>query len=205
MEWRPVVGYEEIYEISEMGDVRSLDRTEIHPEKMRYGKVVRSFTRFRKGRIIRPNLTPKKNRLLVELNKNGIKRILIHRLVYESFIGALVDGLLIHHKDEDMFNNHYSNLVQLDITTHNNIHAHPAWNKGIENPRMMVENARIARESNYIVRCEETYNLQKTGLMLKQISILLNICEGQVSNRIRRFKEWKSRKTFAVESMNVYP
>jgi hypothetical protein len=41
---------------------------------------------------------------------NKAKCFLVHRLVYETFVGKVPDGLQINHKDEDKHNNRLDNL-----------------------------------------------------------------------------------------------
>lgn len=189
MEWKAVKGYEGLYEVSENGDVRSLDREEIQPEKIRNGVVIKSFKRFRKGTQLHLNWDRRKHYYLVELNKNGIRKGGVHRLVYEAFIGDLIDGYIVHHIDNNKVNNHYSNLTLLSHTEHNNIHAHPSWNKGIKNPPEMIENARRAREKSFLKRCERVYNLRNSGLTWKEISNKLCISRGAANNQFKRYKD----------------
>lgn len=58
---------------------------------------------------------------LVRANENGGgysyvvslgKRMYIHRLVYETFTGPLIEGLVVMHLDDDKSNNHVDNLHQ---------------------------------------------------------------------------------------------
>ena len=45
--WKPVVGFENIYEVSNIGNVKSVDRMVNHPsgsKSLRKGKVLKPFT-----------------------------------------------------------------------------------------------------------------------------------------------------------------
>ena len=103
--WRPVVGYEELYEVSSYGRVRSLDR---------YVRTCYEKYRLHKGKV----LIPTKNRygyLSVVLSCNGKhKTITIHRLVSLTFIPNPDDLPIINHKDEDKTNNRVENLEWCD-------------------------------------------------------------------------------------------
>ena len=94
-EWRPVVGYEGLYEVSNTGQVRSLDRF---------------YYRLHKGKV----LSPTKDRygyLTVTLNCNGkSKTIKIHRLVAQAFLPNPDNLPQVNHKDEDKTNNNVTNL-----------------------------------------------------------------------------------------------
>lgn len=77
-EWRPVVGYEGLYEVSNQGRIRSLSRT------LHCGNHVRQH----RGRIIKPNPTPPTNYLSVGLTRDK-RRITkrVHLIVLEAFVG----------------------------------------------------------------------------------------------------------------------
>lgn len=51
----------------------------------------------------------------------------IHQIVYDAWIGPLNTNLEIHHKDDNDWNNHYSNLVQLTKSEHMRIHNRNAY------------------------------------------------------------------------------
>ena len=93
--WRPIEGYEGLYEVSNLGRVRSLDRF---------------FYRLHKGKV----LSPTKDRygyLTVTLNYNGkSKTIKIHRLVAQAFLPNPDNLPQVNHKDEVKSNNCVDNL-----------------------------------------------------------------------------------------------
>lgn len=98
-EWRPVVGYEGLYEVNNLGEVRSLDRTDIRTNSIRPLK----------GKILKPIQIG--DYLTVHLSKNGIKRhCRIHCLVAKAFLPNPDNLPQVNHKDEDKTNNRASNL-----------------------------------------------------------------------------------------------
>lgn len=105
--WKPLFGFEEMYEISTFGNVRSKDN-------LRRG--IYNSVRHCKGKL----LSPCENNggyMQVNLRKNGRgKKYLIHRLVALTFIPNPMPLLYnqINHKDEDKHNNHVENLEWCD-------------------------------------------------------------------------------------------
>jgi hypothetical protein len=103
MIWKDLKGFEGIYKISENGDIKSLER-------MDYRKLKQGLTKIRlKQRILKPT-TNGRYKLIHLLDGNMYS---IHRLVYKSFIGEIKEDMVIHHIDENRYNNHYSNLLQI--------------------------------------------------------------------------------------------
>ena len=51
-------------------------------------------------------------RVELKVQKGIPKKFSIHRLVYQAFVGELIDGMVIEHLDGDKTNNHYNNLKQ---------------------------------------------------------------------------------------------
>lgn len=76
-EWRPVVGYEGLYEVSDLGRVRSLDRHII--QRSKYGTYI---NRHFKGVMLK--LIDVYGYKVVSLGKDNQKHV--HRLVAEAFI-----------------------------------------------------------------------------------------------------------------------
>lgn len=97
--WKPVKNYEGLYEVSNLGEVRSLDRTD-------------SIGRKIKGRLLKPAQC--KGYQVVGLHKKGkMKQVYIHRLVAEAFIGEPPKGYEVNHIDENKANNCVDNLEYL--------------------------------------------------------------------------------------------
>ena len=101
-EWRSVVGYEGIAEVSNLGRVRSCQREVLHPNL---------GTQLVRGRIMRPAKFST-GYLYASLNRDGhTERVGVHRLVLEAFVGhAPFDGAHACHYDGDPTNNALSNL-----------------------------------------------------------------------------------------------
>lgn len=90
--WKDINNYEELYQISNYGRVKSKYR------KGTYGKTVKQWE-------------DKHGYLIVYLSKNGIrKRFKVHRLVAQAFIENPNDYPIINHKDENKQNNKVDNL-----------------------------------------------------------------------------------------------
>jgi hypothetical protein len=105
--WRPVVGFEELYEVSDHGNVRSVDRwVASAPTVRRPVPRIRHFP----GRALKPHRNSK-GYLLVPLSRNGVsKSFRIHRLVLIAFVGDCPEGQEGCHLDGNPANNHLSNL-----------------------------------------------------------------------------------------------
>ena len=106
-EWRSVVGYEGLYEVSSLGRVRSLPR---EVPAVSHGKPI---TRVSPGKMLVPKCGGRKdsNYKIVGLTRHGVtKQFLVHRLVGEAFIPNPSNLPCINHKDEDASNNDVHNL-----------------------------------------------------------------------------------------------
>lgn len=104
--WRPVGGFEGLYEISSLGRVRSLARY-VRGQKRRYAR----------ERLLAGNLMtsgyPK-----VDLAKGArVRTLSIHRLVATAFIPNPLGLPVVHHRDEDRMNNRAENLEWVSMAS----------------------------------------------------------------------------------------
>lgn len=98
--WKPIVGYETTHMVSNLGRIRSLDRT----------VKCRDCYRTARGRILSVKTTPE-GYWQVTLSNGGIdKTHYVHRLVAKAFIPNPNDLPEVNHKDEDKSNNCVDNL-----------------------------------------------------------------------------------------------
>lgn len=108
-EWRDVKGYEGIYQVSNFGSVKSLDRVIIQ-RKSKNGTQKRRI----KGKILTPTDNGNGYKLVGlrrECNGRYVKNNhYVHRIVAESFIGHIPSGMVINHIDYNRSNNRVSNL-----------------------------------------------------------------------------------------------
>ena len=103
--WEHIKGYEGLYEVSNMGRVRALDKISKHDYK--YSKNVDVPV---DRRLLQPNFL-KRGYALVTLCKDGVrKQITLHRLVALHFCEGYAEGLVVNHKDENPRNCQASNL-----------------------------------------------------------------------------------------------
>ena len=121
-----MTGFEGLYEVSNLGNVRSLDRT----VPSRFGSMQR-----KRGRPMRP-YTTRHGYPAVNLKDRGRARnVCVHRLVAESFIGPCPDGYEVAHNDGTRTNPRADNLR---YDTRKGNHAdkltHGTWQGGENNP-----------------------------------------------------------------------
>ena len=106
--WKAIAGYEGLYEVSDLGRVKSL----------KYGK----------ENILKPGKDTG-SYLKVSLCKDGhVKTARIHRLVADAFIPNPNNLETVNHKDEDKTNNAACNLEWMSLTD-NVAYSQPQWAK----------------------------------------------------------------------------
>ena len=95
MDWRPVVGSEQFYEVSEAGDIRR----------------IKSAQSTHSGRRLTP-FHDRRGYVIYNLNSGGVRRrVKAHRVVLEAFVGPPPEGQTFAlHWDDNPRNNHISNL-----------------------------------------------------------------------------------------------
>ena len=104
-EWRPIEGYEGLYEVSNTGRVRSVDRYVVDSLGHR---------KFYKGKVLIP-VKSNLGYLLVSLCCNGKhKMFLVHRLTAQAFLPNPDNLPEVNHLDEDKTNNRVDNLEFCD-------------------------------------------------------------------------------------------
>lgn len=96
-QWRNIIGYEYKYQISDYGNVRSLNRMSFDNRQL-------------KGKQMKLNKS-KSGYLIIELsNENVRKTFNVHRLVAIHFLENPNNYPQVNHKDGDKSNNNYHNL-----------------------------------------------------------------------------------------------
>lgn len=112
--WKSIPGYEGIYEISDLGNIRSIKlyRTD------KNGKTYRL-----PAKILKP-LLGTDNYHFVCLYKGGeAKQLRVHRLVLTAFVGSPPEGYYANHLDGNRINNKLCNLKWAS-PAENNLHAY---------------------------------------------------------------------------------
>lgn len=100
-QWKEIKGYEGRYEVSNYGNVRSF---------LFYSPKRKEYLLRKQPRLLRQNNTHDGYKR-VALSKEGkMKHITVHRLVAMAFIPNPDNAPAVNHKDEDITNNHVSNL-----------------------------------------------------------------------------------------------
>lgn len=101
--WRDIAGYEGMYQVSDHGRVRSLDRI------VADGK---GGQRRHPGKMLKASPNKSLGYPMVSLHRNGVREqeALVHRLVAAAFLPADSDRLHVNHIDGTKTNNHVSNL-----------------------------------------------------------------------------------------------
>ena len=94
--WKPIPNYEGLYEASNFGRIKSFGR---------FIKCRSNSNRFLKGRVIKPGKHPRGYLHVILCKEGNLKKCFIHRLVYESFVEEIPEGMQVNHIDENKENN----------------------------------------------------------------------------------------------------
>ena len=126
--WKDVVGFENLYQVSNLGRVKRKKGETIYKD----GRIAH-FSET----VLKPTIF-KKGYLMVYLSKNSIKKTKqVHRIAAEAFIPNPDRKETVNHKDCNKLNNNVSNLE---------------WMTNLENIQHSIENGRYKyREEKRII------------------------------------------------------
>ncbi len=165
--WESIKGYSGLYEISNLGNIRS-------PKKIS-----------QVGHILKPKKIKFCNKIgynVVCLRKdNKRKHILVHRLVAIQFIKNTLKKNQINHKDGDKLNNYIDNLEWVDCKGNIN----HCWKTGLHR-RHNGENNPATRLKNKDIK-----SIRKAStLSQKELAVKYNISPSAINKIIKR-ETWK--------------
>lgn len=135
--WKDIPGYEGQYQVSTLGNVRSLDRL-ITCE----GKVKGKYTSLRKGKLLRPGRSSS-GHLTVALGRNSSRSV--HLLVLSTFVGREEEqGVECLHINGVPFDNRVENL-RWGTRSENMIDAYAHGARDMEKTRAALAKGRATR------------------------------------------------------------
>lgn len=168
-QWKDVSGYEGLYQVSDLGRVRSLDRV----------VNCNGGTRRARGRVLTPSTVLGYCNVTLQDALTGRQKIYrVHRLVMLAFVGP--SDLEVNHKDGDKANNQLSNLEYvnssenkrhaisaLGVVYGRNLRALPGEESGkaILTEGQVLEIRRLYGTGNYIQRqLADMFNVTRSAI-----------------------------------------
>ena len=187
--WRDIKGYEGIYQVSDLGKVKSLARTIYFPSG---GK------RKVKDRILKPAID-KDGYELLTLAKNGEnKNTRVHRIVAEAFIPNNENKPQVNHINEIKDDNRAVNLEW--STSQENINHGNGIEKRAKKARKPVMAINILTKERKVY--PSIISTEKDGFCSRTVS---SVCKGREGRTQHRGYFWKyiSEKKFKQEKMKI--
>ena len=169
IEWKDIDGYEGLYQVSNLGRVKSLDR---------YMNNKHGTKTLKKGRILINSLVKRTGYLRVSLSKNGnfiSKRV--HQLVAIAFIPNPNCYNQINHKDENKQNNCVDNLEWCNSKYNNNYGNHRL--------RISQTHNKNQKNSKKVYQYDKSNNLIKIWNSTREVGRFFNIDNNTISRCCR--------------------
>jgi len=140
-DWKDILGYEGLYQVSNLGRVKSLSRTITSKNQFV------TFETNIKGKILSPG-KDSRGYHQVNLCKEGeTVLVLVHRLVMSSFVDNVEDKYSVNHEDGNKLNNALSNLTW-STRSEQMLHA---YTKGLISPKTGENNGRCKLTSDTVL------------------------------------------------------
>lgn len=176
--WRSVPGYEGCYEVSSLGQVKSVGRI--------VNKGVYSY--FRKERILK--LDDRGDYIQITLSKDSKdSRFMVHRLVAAAFLPNPDNLPVVNHKDGDKHNNQVSNL---EWCTHSQNVQHAIQTGLIRSGQQKINGSKATDTVGVRVRCVDTGELfDSIASAARYIGSYAGVIDGVADGkRSHRGKGW---------------
>jgi len=144
--WRDIKNYEGIYEVSNLGRIKSISRN---------GTI-------KENRILKPNKVMGYSQ--VGLQKYGTRKYKkIHRLVAEAFIPNPENKKEVNHKDGNKTNNCVDNLEWV-TTSENQLHSYYELKNNIKSVIQLSLNNEIIKEWESIAKVEQELKISNADI-----------------------------------------
>ena len=153
--YKPIKGFENLYEISNFGNIQSIDRVEhIVTEK-------KDFFRIKKGKLLKKTINTNGYYYITLHGEDGsLTTISIHKLVASHFLDNPNSLNCVNHKDENKLNNKADNLEWCTYEYNNNY--------GTKKERLKLSNK---------WRSKEIMMLDGNGNIIKEYSSINSVKE----------------------------
>ncbi len=178
--WKDIEGYEGLYEISNLGNVKSLARTWNFRD---YGNGKKQVIKS-KEKILKTSIS-NSGYVLVGLsknNKNSLKAV--HRLVAKAFITNPTNKPQVNHIDGNKLNNRVDNL-EWCTNRENQIYA---WRNGLQNAYWKGKFGKDHIQSKKVKQYDKNRKLIKVWDSVSEASIALNIGKTSISRCCLHYK-----------------
>lgn len=179
--WKPIKGYEGLYEISSLGRVKSLERY----------VVFKGVKHLRKERVLKSGKNQYGYLYVVICNNNINKHKLIHRLVAETFIPNEHNKRTINHINGIKTDNRIENL---EWCTHKE-NIQKAWENGlykISEKQRINGKTRGKNNNKPVVQLDLENKVIKVWDSITEASNTLNINATAISNCARTKKSYNT-------------
>ena len=157
--WKPVVGYEDHYEVSSLGNIR----------------------RKKSGRMRRIDNAPIYPTILLSVNGKH-KTFRVHRLVAKAFLPLIEGKTHVNHKN----GNHYDNRVEnLEWVTQeeNNLHSYRTLKRRAPMTGKVPPNKKV-KDSDV----PEMDRLNKSGMTTDSIGLIYGVCGSVIRKHLRKYR-----------------
>ena len=182
--WKDVLGYEGIYQVSNDGRVRSLDRVKKIKSRNQHGEYLAS--RQLRGVELKHQIDVDGYYRVLLFDNAGKKRFRpIHRLVAEAFVSGDT-SLVVDHVDGNKTNNHYSNLEFVTVKENTN----RAENLGLRTSKGSGNNRALLVEADV----SAIRKLKAKGKHLDEVSKLYPQVSIHTFRQIWYYQTWKHVK-----------
>lgn len=177
-QWKPVEGFEGLYEVSNLGRVKSLGNNKSRKEKiLKSGKNGPGY-------------------LFVYLYRNGKRKMSkVHRLVAEAFLPNPLGLPQVNHRDENKTNNCVENLEFCDAKYNNNYGTRNVRSAAsqINHPAMSkpVEASKYSDFSEICLRFPSTAEAGRNGYFSSNVSACCKGCFHREGNNKYKGLYWR--------------
>ena len=171
--WKPVKNYEGLYEISNLGNVKTLKRTwKVFNYQSKKYQNMHNVEKILIGSISKCGY---KQVLLTRNNKKQIK--LVHRLVAEAFLDNYDEKPCVNHKDGNKLNNNLENLEWCTYAENSN----HAWKIGLEKSYLKGKYGKEHNKSRKVNQYDLQGNFIKTWDCISDVTRNLKIDSGRIT------------------------